>query len=47
MRKNGTLDKAAAEKLPTVEGTPTFPTEAQTENARRTVNRNWDKALSG
>ncbi|MFE2523211.1 ABC transporter substrate-binding protein [Streptomyces sp. NPDC059382] len=47
MRKNGTLDKAAAEKLPTVEGTPTFPTEAQTENARRTVNRGWDKALSG
>ncbi|MCX5071417.1 ABC transporter substrate-binding protein [Streptomyces sp. NPDC054949] len=47
MRKNGTLDKAAAEKLPTVEGTPTFPTEAQTENARRVVNRGWDKALSG
>ncbi|MER5777670.1 extracellular solute-binding protein [Streptomyces sp. NPDC002039] len=47
MRKDGTLDKAAAEKLPTVEGTPTFPTEAQTENARRTVNRGWDKALSG
>ncbi|MFD5932780.1 ABC transporter substrate-binding protein [Streptomyces sp. NPDC060333] len=47
MRKNGTLDKAAAEKLPTVEGTPTFPTEAQTENARRAVNRGWDKALSG
>ncbi|MFD8415328.1 MULTISPECIES: ABC transporter substrate-binding protein [unclassified Streptomyces] len=45
MEKNGTLDKAAADKLPTVEGTPTFPTEAQTEKARRTVNRNWAKAV--
>ncbi|WP_406185999.1 ABC transporter substrate-binding protein [Streptomyces sp. NBC_01006] len=47
MKKDGTLDKAAAEKLPTVEGTPTFPTEAQTEKARETVNRGWAKAVSG
>ncbi|MFJ8159356.1 ABC transporter substrate-binding protein [Streptomyces sp. NPDC096136] len=46
MKKDGTLDKAAAEKLPTVEGTPAFPTEAQTEKARETVNRNWAKAVS-
>lgn len=47
MEKDGTLHKAAAEKLPTVEGTPTFPTEAQTEKARGTVNRGWAKAVSG
>ncbi|MFD9306244.1 ABC transporter substrate-binding protein [Streptomyces sp. NPDC060048] len=46
MEKNGTLDKAAAEKLPTVEGTPTFPTEAQTEKARKTVNRGWAEAVA-
>ncbi|MEV4192821.1 ABC transporter substrate-binding protein [Streptomyces toxytricini] len=46
MEKDGTLDKAAAEKLPTVEGTPTFPTEAQTEKARETVNRGWAEAVS-
>ncbi|MFD4865171.1 ABC transporter substrate-binding protein [Streptomyces sp. NPDC058412] len=47
MEKDGTLDKAAAEKLPTVEGTPTFPTEGQTAKARETVNRGWDEAVSG
>ncbi|MGW0391766.1 ABC transporter substrate-binding protein [Streptomyces sp. NPDC003042] len=47
MEKDGTLDKAAAEKLPTVEGTPTFPTEAQTEKARGTVNRGWAEAVPG
>ncbi|MBT2477523.1 extracellular solute-binding protein [Streptomyces sp. ISL-94] len=47
MEKDGTLDKAAAEKLPTVEGTPTFPTKAQTEKARGTVNRGWAEAVSG
>lgn len=46
MKKDGTLDKAAAEKLPTVEGTPTFPTEAQREKARETVNRGWAEAVS-
>ncbi|MEU3776086.1 extracellular solute-binding protein [Streptomyces sp. NPDC032472] len=47
MEKDGTLDQAAAENLPTVEGTPTFPTEAQMEKARETVNRNWARAVSG
>ncbi|MFE5909605.1 ABC transporter substrate-binding protein [Streptomyces wedmorensis] len=46
MKKDGTLDKAAAERLPTVEGTPTFPTEAQREKARETVNRGWAEAVS-
>ncbi|WP_442807034.1 ABC transporter substrate-binding protein [Streptomyces sp. NBC_01294] len=47
MEEDGTLDKAAAEKLPTVEGTPAFPTEEQTEKARETVNRGWAEAVSG
>ncbi|MGW6979086.1 ABC transporter substrate-binding protein [Streptomyces sp. NPDC054932] len=47
MEEDGTLDKAAAERLPTVEGTPTFPTEAQTEKAKETVNRGWAEAVSG
>ncbi|MFJ3961865.1 ABC transporter substrate-binding protein [Streptomyces sp. NPDC090036] len=47
MKEDGTLDEAAAENLPTVEGTPTFPTEAEREKARKTVNRNWPKAVSG
>ncbi|WP_308120058.1 ABC transporter substrate-binding protein [Streptomyces bambusae] len=47
MEKDGTLDKAAAENLPTVEGTPAFPTEAQREKARETVDRNWAEAVSG
>ncbi|MDX3532908.1 extracellular solute-binding protein [Streptomyces sp. MB09-01] len=47
MEGDGTLDKTAAEKLPTVEGTPAFPTKAQTEKARETVNRGWDEAVSG
>ncbi|MFJ3826334.1 ABC transporter substrate-binding protein [Streptomyces sp. NPDC090046] len=47
MKEDGTLDEAAAENLPTVEGTPTFPTEAEREKARETVNRNWSKDVSG
>lgn len=47
MAKDGTLDKAAADNLPTVEGTPTFPTEAQREKAKETVNRNWAEAVPG
>ncbi|MGW3144786.1 ABC transporter substrate-binding protein [Streptomyces sp. NPDC001177] len=47
MRRDGTLDKAAAARLPTVEGTPQFPTDAQLEKARKTVNQGWAKAVSG
>ncbi|WP_030756629.1 MULTISPECIES: ABC transporter substrate-binding protein [unclassified Streptomyces] len=46
MAEDGTLDKAAAENLPTVEGTPMFPTEGQREKARETVNRNWAKDVT-
>ncbi|MFE6743773.1 ABC transporter substrate-binding protein [Streptomyces tubercidicus] len=45
MAKNGTLDKALAARLPTVEGTPQFPTEAQLDKAVRTVRKNWPKAV--
>ncbi|MFJ5028165.1 extracellular solute-binding protein [Streptomyces sp. NPDC088560] len=47
MRQDGTLDKATAARLPTVEGTPQFPSDAQLEKARETVTRGWAKAVSG
>ncbi|MGW1522242.1 ABC transporter substrate-binding protein [Streptomyces sp. NPDC001588] len=47
MRRDGTLDEAAAARLPTVEGTPQFPTDAQLEKARRTVDQDWSKTVSG
>ncbi|MEU6510950.1 extracellular solute-binding protein [Streptomyces sp. NPDC046942] len=47
MRRDGTLDEAAAARLPTVEGTPQFPTDAQLEKARQAVTRGWAKAVSG
>ena len=47
MKQDGTLDEAAAARLPTVEGTPQFPTDAQLEKARKTVIRGWAKAVSG
>lgn len=45
MAKNGTLDKALAARLPTVEGTPQFPDEAQLAKALRTVRKNWATAV--
>lgn len=47
MEEDGTLDEAAAARLPTVEGTPTFPTEAQTHKAEETIARGWARAVSG
>ncbi|MER6840319.1 extracellular solute-binding protein [Streptomyces platensis] len=47
MAKNGTLDKTLAARLPTVEGTPQFPNEAQLAKALRTVRKNWAKAVGG
>ncbi|MFJ6636485.1 ABC transporter substrate-binding protein [Streptomyces sp. NPDC091376] len=46
MAQDGTLDEAAAAKLPTVEGTPQFPTDAQLEKAKRTVARGWPKVVT-
>nr|WP_044366267.1 extracellular solute-binding protein [Streptomyces natalensis] len=47
MTKNGTLNQALAARLPTVEGTPQFPTEAQLNKALRTVQENWAKDVGG
>ncbi|MFC4961426.1 ABC transporter substrate-binding protein [Streptomyces mauvecolor] len=47
MDKDGTLDKAAAAKLPQVSGTPTFPTEAQNTRAKTVLAGGWAKAISG
>ncbi|MCX3062959.1 ABC transporter substrate-binding protein [Streptomyces beihaiensis] len=47
MDKDGTIDKAAAAKLPKVTGTPTFPTEAQQDKAKKAVTQGWGKAVSG
>nr|WP_227025737.1 extracellular solute-binding protein [Streptomyces fodineus] len=47
MKKDGTLDNASAARLPTVEGTPQFPTDAQLEQARKTVEQGWAKAVAG
>ncbi|MGW8948833.1 ABC transporter substrate-binding protein [Streptomyces sp. NPDC055709] len=46
MAQDGTLDEAAAAKLPTVEGTPQFPTDAQLEKAKRTVARGWPRIVA-
>ncbi|MGW3043020.1 ABC transporter substrate-binding protein [Kitasatospora sp. NPDC001159] len=46
MKKDGTLDEAAFARLPTVEGTPDFPTDAQTEKAKEMVAVGWAKAVA-
>ncbi|MFG2142347.1 ABC transporter substrate-binding protein [Streptomyces sp. NPDC048650] len=47
MKKAGTLDKAAAAKLPKVSGTPSFPTESQQDRAKSFIAQNWGDAASG
>ncbi|TMR15734.1 extracellular solute-binding protein [Nonomuraea turkmeniaca] len=47
MTTDGTADKALAEKLPAVEGTPTFPTTAQVDAAKAKLASGWDAAISG
>ncbi|MER5883409.1 extracellular solute-binding protein [Streptomyces sp. NPDC001941] len=48
MEQDGTLDKAAAAKLPKVPATtPVFPTEAQNAQAKKTLAEGWAKAISG
>ncbi|MFF0549612.1 ABC transporter substrate-binding protein [Streptomyces sp. NPDC004311] len=47
MEQAGTLDKAAAAKLPQVSGTPSFPTEAQQTKAKATLSHSWGKAVAG
>ncbi|MFI0904281.1 ABC transporter substrate-binding protein [Streptomyces sioyaensis] len=47
MKKAGTLDKAAAAKLPKVTGTPSFPTETQQSNAKVVIAQSWGASASG
>ncbi|MBB5076280.1 ABC transporter substrate-binding protein [Nonomuraea endophytica] len=47
MTTDGSVDKAAAEKLPQVEGTPTFPTPEQVDAAKAKLAEGWDAAISG
>ncbi|MGV9564333.1 ABC transporter substrate-binding protein [Streptomyces sp. NPDC003480] len=47
MKRGGTLDEAAAARLPTVEGTTRFPTDAQVRKAQEKVTKGWAKTDSG
>ncbi|SCD84211.1 putative spermidine/putrescine transport system substrate-binding protein [Streptomyces sp. DvalAA-14] len=47
MQTAGTLDTAAAAKLPPVTGTATFPTPAQLVAAQTAVANGWSKAVGG
>ena len=46
MQKSGTIDAAAAAKLPPVNGTPKFMSDAQSTNAKNYLVANWLKAIS-
>jgi putative spermidine/putrescine transport system substrate-binding protein len=46
MTSNGTINTAAASKLPTVTGTPVFLTEGQSTTAAQYLATNWAKAVS-
>jgi ABC-type Fe3+ transport system substrate-binding protein len=45
MQKAGTIDAAAFAALPTVEGTPVIPTEAQSAKAKEYLTATWAKAI--
>jgi putative spermidine/putrescine transport system substrate-binding protein len=45
MTSNGSIDKAAAAKLPPVSGTPTFLSASQSTNAADYLAANWAKAV--
>jgi putative spermidine/putrescine transport system substrate-binding protein len=46
MEKSGTVDKDAAAKLPPVNGTPQFMSDAQSTAAKNYVVANWDAAIA-
>jgi len=46
MASNGSIDKTAAGKLPTVTGTPVFLSQGQATNAANYLAANWAKAVS-
>jgi putative spermidine/putrescine transport system substrate-binding protein len=45
MTSNGTIDKAAAAKLPPISGTPVFLTQTQSTDAANYLAANWAKAV--
>jgi putative spermidine/putrescine transport system substrate-binding protein len=47
METAGTIDKTAAAKLPSVSGTPAFPTDAQQTKAKTALASGWSKAVGG
>ncbi|MFJ3335653.1 ABC transporter substrate-binding protein [Streptomyces sp. NPDC086766] len=47
LQKDGTLDAAAAAKLPKVSGTPAFPAETQQSKAKTVIAQGWGRAVSG
>ncbi|WP_433516658.1 ABC transporter substrate-binding protein [Nonomuraea sp. CA-143628] len=47
MTTDGSVDKTAADALPKVEGTPTFPTPEQVDAAKAKLASGWDAAVSG
>ena len=46
MQSNGSIDKAAAGKLPAVNGTPVFLSDSQNTDAANYLAANWAKAVS-
>ncbi|PWJ25979.1 putative spermidine/putrescine transport system substrate-binding protein [Branchiibius hedensis] len=46
MTQDASIDKAAAAKLPAVDGTPTFPSQHQITKAKTTLTQNWSAAVS-
>ncbi|MEV5408555.1 extracellular solute-binding protein [Thermopolyspora sp. NPDC052614] len=47
MEADKTADAALVAKLPKVEGTPTFPTEAQVKKAQEAIATGWSAAVAG
>jgi putative spermidine/putrescine transport system substrate-binding protein len=45
MVKAGTIDATTYAALPKVDGTPVFPTDAQTNTAKDYLSKNWAKSI--
>jgi putative spermidine/putrescine transport system substrate-binding protein len=45
MTSNGSLDSAAASKLPAVSGTPVFLSQSESSDAANYLATNWAKAI--
>jgi putative spermidine/putrescine transport system substrate-binding protein len=46
MEKAGTVDKTALAALPSVQGTPVVPTDAQSKKMAEYLGANWSKVIS-